>query len=370
MPQDTIFEDEEQMEEINEKLEKLESGSCSMSIRDDLIEDNMIFSEESSRVIYEMGNMELFELRQTTDTIQCHSCLRHIPRELKFCEGLSPSRRRYNKQNQRQIPSFDGSLYIAIVNRSREQNAQKKQQWQEDLRKAMDVKRSKSSTILERGQDVKKYRTSQWTEVYCRYLIISVAVGYNLQSAVVNPLWCPQIQVADHNGRPYAGTCLPAHARSCALEWEPPSPKDPCHCASCAVVAKAVERTATPAVANGQEEGKVDPSEHLHAERLGVKLRHLGGWERHERRRRERARLGPQQSSLLRWQGGHQHVLSEVQLEALCCEHLPTETRLGPVLLFDGTSPWSQTFSQLFPRGRWKPVRLRAASLIVTPSRW
>ncbi len=42
--------------------------------------------------------------------------------------------------------------------------------------------------------------------------------------------------------------------------------------------------------------------------------------------------------ALLRWQGGHQHVFSEIQLEALC-EHLPTETRLGPVLLFGGTSP-------------------------------
>ena len=74
------------MNEISEKLEKLKSVSCSTSIRDDLKDDNVIFIEGSSRVIYEMGNMELFELRQTTDTIQCHSCLRHVPRGLKFCE--------------------------------------------------------------------------------------------------------------------------------------------------------------------------------------------------------------------------------------------------------------------------------------------
>ena len=49
VPQDAIFEDEEQMREINDKLEKLNSGSCSKSIRDDLKEDHMIFSEESSR---------------------------------------------------------------------------------------------------------------------------------------------------------------------------------------------------------------------------------------------------------------------------------------------------------------------------------
>ena len=39
----------------------------------------MIFSEESSRVIYEMGNMELFELGQISVTIRCHSCLKHVP---------------------------------------------------------------------------------------------------------------------------------------------------------------------------------------------------------------------------------------------------------------------------------------------------
>ena len=34
------------------------------SIRDNLKKDNMISSEESIRLIYEMGKMELFELRQ------------------------------------------------------------------------------------------------------------------------------------------------------------------------------------------------------------------------------------------------------------------------------------------------------------------
>ena len=39
------------------------------SIRDDLKDDNLTFSEESSRVIYEMGNMELHELWRTTGTV-------------------------------------------------------------------------------------------------------------------------------------------------------------------------------------------------------------------------------------------------------------------------------------------------------------
>ena len=46
----------------------------------------MIFSEESSRVIYEMVNMESFELRQTSDAIQRPSCLKCITKGRKFCE--------------------------------------------------------------------------------------------------------------------------------------------------------------------------------------------------------------------------------------------------------------------------------------------
>ena len=57
--QDVILQDEEQMKEINKTLEMLKSDSCTKSIRDDLKKKgDMIFSEESTRAIYEMGNME------------------------------------------------------------------------------------------------------------------------------------------------------------------------------------------------------------------------------------------------------------------------------------------------------------------------
>ena len=58
------------MREINEKLEKFKMGSSTTYIRNDVSKGNVIFSEESSRAIYEMGNMELIELRQTSATIQ------------------------------------------------------------------------------------------------------------------------------------------------------------------------------------------------------------------------------------------------------------------------------------------------------------
>ena len=77
--QDAISQDEEKMIEIKKKLEKLRIGSCTKSIRDDLSKGNIIFSAESRRAIYEMGNMELIELRRSSATIQCLSCKKHAP---------------------------------------------------------------------------------------------------------------------------------------------------------------------------------------------------------------------------------------------------------------------------------------------------
>ena len=62
--EDVILKDEERMKEINDKLEKLKSSSCTKSIREDLKKESgdMTFSEESRCVIFELGNVELFEL--------------------------------------------------------------------------------------------------------------------------------------------------------------------------------------------------------------------------------------------------------------------------------------------------------------------
>ena len=60
-------------------------GSSTNSFRNDLSKENMIFSEESCRGIYDMGNMELIELRQTSATFQCLSCLKHVPEGWNMC---------------------------------------------------------------------------------------------------------------------------------------------------------------------------------------------------------------------------------------------------------------------------------------------
>ena len=71
--QDAILQDEANTQEIN----KVKAGPNKISIRNDSAKDKMICSEESSRPIFEMGNVELIELKKTSETIQCASCLKY-----------------------------------------------------------------------------------------------------------------------------------------------------------------------------------------------------------------------------------------------------------------------------------------------------
>ena len=109
--QDTILQDEEKMKDINKKLERLRTGSCTHFIRKDLSNGNMIFSEESSRAIYEMGNMELIELRPTSETIQCLSYLKQVPEGLNMCLWrLASTQSKYDRPNQSSFCSVKNSF--------------------------------------------------------------------------------------------------------------------------------------------------------------------------------------------------------------------------------------------------------------------
>ena len=52
-----------------QEIERVKIGSNKICIREDPAKDNMMFSEETSRAIFEMGNVELIELKKTL--IQC-----------------------------------------------------------------------------------------------------------------------------------------------------------------------------------------------------------------------------------------------------------------------------------------------------------
>ena len=60
-------------EATNQVNERVKIGSHKICIREHLAKEKMVFSQESSQAIFEMGNVELIELK--TSLIQCPSCL-------------------------------------------------------------------------------------------------------------------------------------------------------------------------------------------------------------------------------------------------------------------------------------------------------
>ena len=57
-------------------IERIKIGSKTICIREDLAKEKMVFSQESCQAIFEMGNVELIELK--TSMLQCPSCSHHV----------------------------------------------------------------------------------------------------------------------------------------------------------------------------------------------------------------------------------------------------------------------------------------------------
>ena len=84
---DAFLQNEAVKEEITETntaaIERFNIGSNKMCIREDLAKEKMTFSKESSQAVFEMGNVELIELK--TSRIQCPSCLHCVFRGTIIC---------------------------------------------------------------------------------------------------------------------------------------------------------------------------------------------------------------------------------------------------------------------------------------------
>ena len=111
------------MGKIQDVVEKRRNGVRTKSILEDLgkPENSLKFSEESSRVIHEVGNIEWYELGQMTRFVQCHSCWKHLPEGLAFCScGVCL---RLDEATIRRIKARFQALtvpyYLARINRSR-----------------------------------------------------------------------------------------------------------------------------------------------------------------------------------------------------------------------------------------------------------
>ena len=68
-------------------VDKLHDGYRDKSIIEDLKQKGVsnVFREQSKRKLKEMGNIELYELRETVRTTQCPICLKHSKEGTVYC---------------------------------------------------------------------------------------------------------------------------------------------------------------------------------------------------------------------------------------------------------------------------------------------
>ena len=185
--QDAILQDGEKMKEIDKKLEKWRVGSCTKSIRNDLSKNIMIFSEESSLAFFEMGNMGWVELRQTSATVQCPSCLKHVPEGLNMC--LRGVWLRPNQSTMDRFRAAFAALTSTTITMSR-WTKRGHNQWQMDHQKAMDARswaatRHEYTSFLDRWQNDEIYRASElahgWTETWVKHLDYISKIDINMK---------------------------------------------------------------------------------------------------------------------------------------------------------------------------------------------
>ena len=67
-----------------QEIARVTIGSNKICIREGLAQDNMLFSEESSRAFFEMDNAELIELRNPRFNVH-HVCITYWRAHLSVC---------------------------------------------------------------------------------------------------------------------------------------------------------------------------------------------------------------------------------------------------------------------------------------------
>ena len=89
---------------VQEVVKKIENHPHREALHADLQQNNVYnpFSKDSSEMIRELGNVEFFELCETTPKVQCSHCLLHWYQGIVYCtcgQCLidSESRRKFNK---------------------------------------------------------------------------------------------------------------------------------------------------------------------------------------------------------------------------------------------------------------------------------
>ena len=105
----------------------------------------------------------------------------------------------------------------------------------------------------------------------------SQSFGNDFQTAQVTPVWWRDIKVPHHHVRGHPGSALPKYLSDGTLCCETPPTQKPSCAARCAVVARSVEWTATPAGAYSERQGQTETAEQQDTEWLNPTWTR-GGW--------------------------------------------------------------------------------------------
>ena len=196
IPQEAILKEEIQMRNIiTETVQKLQIGSQMQSIRDDLNKEDMIFRKESSEDIYKMVNVELIELRQSTATVRCPACSKHILEGMLQClcgNWLRPDEHTVNQVKLRFGETCQNRFYRVLdkqIRRDADTDSflGKQAHWKARDAKKGAWKHCKHESLLEIWQKDELYRTGQaeehvWTIEWVKYLdfLTTVDISYTV----------------------------------------------------------------------------------------------------------------------------------------------------------------------------------------------
>ena len=139
----------------------------------------MVFSKESSRVVFEMGNMALIELKNSS--IQCPSCLHHVFEGTLLCKCgklMKPDQDVMNRIKEA-FEILKAPYYRTSPISTRGSNCGPNL-WQLDQHKTRDALRSATkgarafTSVWDRSQNDETHRKSQlahnWSDAWLRYL--------------------------------------------------------------------------------------------------------------------------------------------------------------------------------------------------------
>ena len=87
IPQDGVLEDQGRMTNIEELLDNLRTGYQTASIVTDWDKKRKLkkFGEKSTDSNRKLGNTELYELGEISETVRCRACLKKALQRLIYC---------------------------------------------------------------------------------------------------------------------------------------------------------------------------------------------------------------------------------------------------------------------------------------------